>query len=369
MPGWNKLAEPFQAVQPYSRIYLILIDDRNRTIPLPRDDNGHLIMTPRQRRYESIYKLFSHHVRNCGRRRIRVLRYGPGTTQQDINGDLQRELSNKRRGDQVFVYFSGGQDHEGAGYEGSEYSFRIAGFPRDEVNAWQLIEIAASSTTDVTFFLDCYCPTRFAYSLKQDINNVEVIASPAPKQDPSGAIIAGPGDFTRALVRTLKAMTDRNGRFKRYKARRSVCELTIGDGQMYSNFVRPLWFGRTAFEDEEIVARAKIDPRPSLQAGQVVFVQERIQGPGDNVYPAPVRKIEAAAFERGRQAVLNDQAQDAGQMNDQDQEDEGYAEGAGGHEGRDGLDGDADDNDGDDEEDNLFVSEDEADIDDEEDNA
>ncbi|TKA68204.1 hypothetical protein B0A55_09370 [Friedmanniomyces simplex] len=140
-------------------------------------------------------------------------------------------------------------------------------------------------------------------------NNVEIIARPPLLQDPRGNIIPNKGDFNESVVRNLKEYAKNlkgNGKFAGHKALKSIPEIMARDTDMYSNPLRPVWFDRTRYEDEGIVCRGKISPELSRQAGkdQLVFVRERIQGPGKVKWPAPVMEQIAIAREQGRSGKI-----------------------------------------------------------------
>ncbi|KAK5742464.1 hypothetical protein LTR17_003266 [Elasticomyces elasticus] len=299
MVGWNKT--DIVVVDPYPTGELYIIDGRDRTVPLRILKNGTALRTPHENKIDRMYNLFANHTNF----NITDVCFPHGSTKTDWEEYWQTELNRHAEDTLIIIYF-----HGGAGYADEKYAFVVPGFPgKSEVNAFELIQTANQSKSDCIFLLDCSIQSRFTTKWANNQNNVEVSARPQLLQTPQGSIIPHKGHFTESVVRNLMGFAKGlNDEFKGYKALRSIPEIMMSDTAMYSNPLRPFWFDRTKYKDEEVVARGKISPELSRAAGndQLIFVKEFIQGEGEVKWPEPTKdQIEKARAEGRGDRICN----------------------------------------------------------------
>jgi hypothetical protein len=170
-------------------------------------------------------------------------------------------------------------------------SRRFTGYPKKEINAFDIIEAVNKSRASCLMILDCDIPSRAHGRWPHGEGVLEIITSGASLNHGDAKENAHrAGVFSRATCDDVKALVEGiNGKFSRSKAPKSLPQMLRTNRALASNPIR-INSNKTKGGSWEIVERIKLHPEAIRETGGLELFIHTIQGPGEE----PARKSEIA---------------------------------------------------------------------------
>ncbi|KAK3717186.1 hypothetical protein LTR37_005895 [Vermiconidia calcicola] len=254
----------------YSNTHVYIMDDVDPDAPAKKVGKK-LKIHPHTFNCNSVRDFFNDHT-EC---HVHSVRFQNDAKGKDVFAYWKDELETKTADDLLIIYF-----HGQAGGEEETYKWALSQHPKTQINAYNLIKLLNDSNAECLFLLDCFIHTRITNKWKRVSGNTEIIARPDRMHQPDGKVAEHDSDFTSALITNLDdfiTRIDEEEGFKGYKAMKSIPELMARDTEMYSNPQR-IWLSRTAYGEDKVVVRFKVDPCLIRQTGKMEFFAVQIQG-------------------------------------------------------------------------------------------
>ncbi|GAB7362452.1 hypothetical protein MBLNU230_g2774t1 [Neophaeotheca triangularis] len=209
-----------------------------------------------------------------------------GTSTAAVVDFWKTEMTSKSADDLVIIWFHGDvvldtsdDDFNELGYE---WCFRYKGYPRKNINAFDLVSTISDSPPSKVLLMDCDVPDKWPESWRRTMGNTEIIYSGGSATNARVTNTHGVDDFSVGVFDSLANFIEHlspGGKHQHKEAPRTIPEImSFNNDVQLIHKPRRIWFDKPKSGSNALVERIMICPVKTRETKKLSFVSVVIQG-------------------------------------------------------------------------------------------